>query len=403
MDYLQYDQRQFEQVGQSESKKIKFDFIGAAFVQCCSVSALRQTPNNPAWIMILAILWIGLMVELLHSETQASTFDALGGTHKVIANAILRYEDETDHINIADRERMRLIAHGGIQSKWHQQWRTQIRFRTGLKNKQNVPAITVYKFNDQPQPDNDVFIDRFFVQGKFDDVTVKAGKIPLQPHQVTDIFWDHHLNPIGLSVNYRVSQSHTFYMARVKPLDGASSTVGDMTVLQWQVNWQVNDWQFGLSPWWVDYRGEEGARYAKNDTALDNQFVRISSYVKTGKWQLGFDWGRSLNRAADFSVRDFQDQTSSYAVELKYGGLKHPGDYLTHFRVFKVERFGVITEFAQNATARFATSNMEGWDIRVRRKMAENWWLGTRLSDLQRLKGNLEQGKRFRIEAMYRF
>lgn len=352
MVFLQAYKRQFEQADQYEGEKINFDLINGAVEQGASVLALRSiptaipTPSHPIWILLLSIVWLGLMSDLLRRESQASTFDALGGTHKVMANAILRYEDETDHINIADRERMRLIAHGGIQSKWHPQWRTQIRFRTGLKNKQNVPAITVYKFNDQPQPDNDVFIDRLVIEGKFDDVSVNAGKIPLQPQQVTDIFWDHHLNPLGLSVNYRVSQSHAFYAARVKPLDGDSSTVGDMTVLQWQVNWQVNDWQFGLSPWWVDYRGEAGARYAKQDTALDNQFVRVSSYVKTGKWQLGFDWGRSLNRATDFSDRDFQDQTSSDAVELKYGGLKHSGDYLTHFRVFNVERFGVITEFA---------------------------------------------------------
>lgn len=368
------------------------------------VAAERQkVQKNRAWMVMLGGLGIGMAADMLGKDAQANSFKALGGGHKVIANAIIRYENETEHLNIKDRERMRLIAHAGLQSKWSDNWSTQIRFRTGLKNRQNVPAITFYKFTDQPQPPNDVFIDRLFVQGKFDQFSFKAGKIPFQPKQVTDIFWDHHLNPIGLSVNYKASKNHQIYFARFKPLDGATATVGDMTVLQWQAKWQFDNWQFAFVPWLVDYRGEDDARYATRDTALDNQFLRISSYVKTGKWRFGVDWGRSLNRTADFPAGDFEDQTNSYAFEVKHGGLKHPGDYLTHFRVFKVERFGVITEFAQNATARFATSNMEGWDIRVRRKMAKNWWLGTRLSDLERITGNLEEGKRFRIEAKYSF
>ena len=79
--------------------------------------------------------------------------------HKWQADILLRYENETDHLKLKDRERMRLIAHAGVKSHWSDQWSTQLRLSTGLKNKQNVPAITVYRFNEQPRPDTNIFFD----------------------------------------------------------------------------------------------------------------------------------------------------------------------------------------------------------------------------------------------------
>lgn len=88
---------------------------------------------------------------------------------------------------------------------------------------------------------------------------------------------------------------------------------------------------------------------------------------------------------------------------MKHGNLKQVGNYLWHARFLRVERFAVITEFAQNATSPVDTSNTQGIDLRLRRKMGKKWWIGTRFSRLQRLVGLQEEGIRFRIEARYDF
>jgi len=333
----------------------------------------------------------------------ANVANASDVKHKWHADILLRYENETNHVNLKDRERMRVIAHAGVKSKWSDTWSTQLRLSTGLKNKQNVPAITVHRLNEQPLPDKDIFIERAFIQAYFSDLTVNLGKIPWGSKQVTDIFWDRHLNPIGGSLNWKLSKHHSLYVSQFKPLDGQSSTVGDMTIIQWQSTFDWQGAQWALMPWFVNYEGESGATYARKDTAISNQFLRLSTYVKLGKWRLGADLGQSLKSSEHFPLADFNHQKNSYAVELRHGGLKPVGGLLTQLRVFRVERYAVIGEFAQNAVSRFTTNNMKGWDLRIRRKMNKNWWLGMRYSDTETLIGTFEQGKRFRIETKYSF
>ena len=110
-----------------------------------------------------------------------------------------------------------------------------------------------------------------------------------------------------------------------------------------------------------------------------------------------FDGSSLLMRAP------FSGEKLSYAIELKYGGLKQVGSYLTQLKYLYVERFSVVTEFAQNASSRFATSNFKGWDLRIRHKLTKKLWVGGRLSRTQRLVGSPEQSVRFRLETKYMF
>ena len=316
---------------------------------------------------------------------------------------LLRYETEQGHEHIPERERIRAIAHAGLKVSLSQMWSANVRLSTGLKNKQNVPAITVHRFNTQASTDNDIFIERAYVQGQFERAQLFIGKIPWKTKQLSDVFWDRNLNPIGLHVDYQVADNHQLQVASFRPLDGQSATVGHMTVLQWNMNIDLGAVTWRISPWVVDYRGEKNATYARKDTELDKRFFRLSSSLKFQSYQLGFDFGHSLVSFDNALVGEFRDQKDSLVVEFRYGDLKHVGHSLLQLRYLHVERFSVLSEFAQNATSRFATSNYQGIDLRIRRKMGKNWWFGARYSDMQTIKGELEQGIRFRIEGQYRF
>ena len=328
--------------------------------------------------------------------------DAHAVAFKPYGDVLLRSEYEGAHNNVADRDRLRLIGHVGARLSFNDVWSIDGRMGTGLKNKQNVPAITLHRFNDQPMPDRDVFLERLYVTGKFGKASLEAGKIPWRTRQVTDMFWDRHLNPIGVHANLPLGEGRLLQLASFQPLDGASDTVGHMNIVQYHHRFRLGDTLLTLSPWLVDYDGERGARYARNDTGYDNRFVRLAAKLKYGKLQLGLDLGQSLASFNRPELAGFENQKTSYAAEVKYGGLKKPGQYLLNLRFLHVERFGVISEFAQNATARFATANMEGLDVRLRRKMGKHWWLGTRFSDMRTLVGPQEEGFRFRVEAQYR-
>ncbi|QHJ10875.1 hypothetical protein FX988_01097 [Paraglaciecola mesophila] len=340
---------------------------------------------------------IGVITLVLTSAANAASekdVDVFGGL-------LLRYENEQQHINIPDRERLRAIVRLGLKGEINKNWSAQGRLSTGLKNKQNVPAITIHRFNTQPQPDNDVFVERLFVTGRFENTTIFIGKIPWKTKQLTDAFWDRNLSPVGIHVDYQLSKQHQLQFASLKPLDGDSDFVGLMHIAQWNMTYTFEQITLDISPWFVDFQGEDNAKYAKKDTQLDNQFLRLSSSLNYKGYQLGIDFGRSLKGFSQFE--QYADQKNSVVVQLSQGKLKQAGDFAWHLRYLRVERFGVISEFAQNATARFATANLRGIDLRLRKKMARNWWLGARVSDMQTIKGEQEQGLRFRLEGQYTF
>lgn len=324
-------------------------------------------------------------------------------TLRIFGDALLRYENETRQINLVDRERLRLIARLGVHYKLNNTWQFTGRLRTGLKDKQNVPAVTLYKFTDQPTPDNDVYIDRLYATGLWHNKKLLAGKIPWSSWQNTDMFWDRDLNPLGIHLEHKFNNHNKISLMLAKPLDGASGLVGKLFVAQWQYSTFWEDWDFKIAPWWVSYRGEANAQFARKDTQLDNQFARLALNAKYQNWSFGLDVGHSLESFSAEEFGEFADDKTSIATEIKYGNLKEVGAYQAHLRYLHVERFGVITEFAQNATQRFGTNDIAGWDFRLRRKMDKNWWLGMRFSQMSRLTGKDEQGNRFRIEVQYRF
>lgn len=322
---------------------------------------------------------------------------------EIDASVLLRYENETNQINLTPRKRLRAIAAIGLTSKLSDVWSFTAQARTGLKNKQNVPAITLFQITDQAEGDKDVYLSRLYGTAKFGQMTLFAGKIPWKTQQITDLFWDRDLNPVGMHLDYRIGSDQSFKFATFKPLDGASNTIGHMSIIQYQKTISTDFGQFNLYPWFVDYRGEDNATFAKKDTEFDNQFIRLAMAIKYGMWQLGTDIGLSIKDTPTQFETEFSDQNLSYTIELKHGGLKTVGSYLTQLKYLHVERFSVITEFAQNASSRFATSNFKGWDLRIRHRLTKNLWVGGRLSKTERLVGTPEQSVKFRLEAKYTF
>jgi hypothetical protein len=356
---------------------------------CLKVSNVKQVRYSMNQVYIAIALCV-LLIQSSHAS-------------EISANVLLRYENETNQIHLTPRKRIRAIAVFGVTTDVNDNWSFTAQASSGLKNKQNVPAITLYQITDQAQGDKDFFLSTFYTKAKFDNLTLFVGKIPWKTKQVTDLFWDRHLNPVGIHFDYAFGKNTSIKLATFKPLDGATGTVGHMSIFQYQTKLPTAFGQLTLAPWFVDYQGELGAQFARKDTQFDNQFVRFSGSLKRGEWQFGTDIGWSVKSVPVEFREQFFSQTLSYTFALKYGGLKNIGDYLTELKYLYVERFSVVTEFAQNASSRFATSNFKGWDLRIRHKVFRNLWVGGRLAKTQRLVGLPEQSVRFRLETKYSF
>lgn len=318
---------------------------------------------------------------------------------------LLRYEHESSfNENVADRQRVRLIVHGGFKVQIDDTWSAVGRLSTGLKNKQNVPALTIKRFSDQPQPDNDIYVDQAYLQFKKPSFAIKVGRVPWSFNAATDTFWDRNLHPYTIHFARNIDKEQSFNAAYIKPLDGQYHSVGNMFVMQYK-NMQLHrgiTWEF--QPWVVVYEGEANARFADRDTALDHRSVRLMLSATFQTWRLGMDLGNAFtNHEATDVLQNGLSEGKSIVTELRKGRLKLAKDWQWHIRYMHVERHSVIAEFAQNAISAKLTSNFKGWDARFRYLVRPNMWVGTRLSMVKSISGAYTKSNRFRIEARWGF
>lgn len=339
-------------------------------------------------------LALGIVACTLISDGKAAEFTPYG-------DALLRYENGFDYESLSKRERIRFIGHLGLKTQFSSAWMLDTRLSTGIKNKQNVPAITLVRLNNQSLPPKDIFFDRIYFAYQGQKLSAKVGKIPWSIKRNTDMFWDADLHPFGAHVKYAVDEKSYAEGGVLKPLDGQSETVGILSYLSYTQRIQADDITWTFSPWLVDFKGERGARYATRDTEVDNRSARLAITAKWQSYQLGLDFGHVMN---DLAVgQAYEDEKTAWALQLRHGKLKVAGDALTQLKLMHVEQHGVIAEFAQNGTSRFATANFEGVEFIYRRMLTDNWWLGTRYSYTRTLVGPQEKGNRFRIETKYAF
>lgn len=348
-------------------------------------------------LLLLSSLAISTSLSAFEQKSKKNSDEAKQLSISLNGNAMLRFENDTFTVR-NQRQRLRFIGRLGLTAKYGD-FKFVSRLSTGLKNKQNVPAITISKFNTQPQPDSDVFVERLFMQYQTKPLTITIGKQPWAFANQTDTFWDRQLNPQGVHIKYQFDAVNHARIAWLKPLDGATDTVGTLLIAQYESTIAFAQGKFILAPWWVDYQGGI-AQFAKRDTQYDHQSIRFSGAYVSGLWRYGVDAGYTLD-APELIVGNKQNQ--SLAIQVNYGKLKHEGDYQAHLRFYRTERFGVISEFAQNATAGFATANIKGFDTRVRYKLSPNVWIGARYSQLDTITGTAERSHRFRIETAATF
>ena len=321
-------------------------------------------------------------------------------------DAALRYEDDY-HLRVASRrERIRFTGHLGMEQEFKNGLSWDFRLSTGERDKQNVPTITVRQFTGGSYPDRTVFIDRSYMRYKSDSVDAYLGKIPWVLKRNTAIYWDSDLHPYGLAFSYNLNKSMQFDAAHLVPLDGQTATTGNLTYVSITYLFDLAGLSWAISPWYADFEGDTDTKYTSRDVEFDNRSVRLTATLKKGLFALGVDYGRAIN---DFDVTDqYKDEKTAWVAQLSYGQLKQKGDFKLMLRQLYIERFGVIEEFAQNSTSRFATSNYKGYEFRARRQMGKNWWFGTRFADTKNIKadpdsGLRETGRRFRIEGKYSF
>ncbi len=354
--------------------------------------------NSSSYLLILALLSLSTSSMASELELTKKNTKAKEWTFTSSGNTLLRFENETFDVR-QHRQRLRLIVRAGAQAHYGD-FRVAGRLSTGVKNKQNIPAITIAKFNQQSQPANDVFVERLLVSYRTPTLSVTAGKQPWSLANQTDTFWDRQLNPIGLQAQYTFNPNHRGHFSVLKPLDGATDTVGTLFLVQWESKINMADGTLIFAPWWVGYQGQNNAQYARRDTQHDHQSIRLSTAYQSGLWRIGADLGYAFDNP-DIDGESAQNQ--SVVLQLVYGKLVKQFDYQAHLRFFHTEQYSVISEFAQNATAGFATTNIKGLDTRVRYNIKSNIWLGMRYSQVATLVGSAERGRRFRIETAIKF
>lgn len=320
-------------------------------------------------------------------------------TIKPVGDLLVRYENDYNRTGKDDRERMRVIARGGVKVGFGANWSTTLRVSTGVQDQQNVPAFTAYKFTDHAQPPSNLYLSQAYLQYKDSNTQWQFGKLPIKLIAETATFWDKDLKPAGIALQHKFDGMtlNSFY---VRGMDGSSPESGYMAIAQfaWQGKWDT--WQWQAVPWLTWYQGDNHCVKACRDTEYDVTTVRFSGHIKQGEWHLGIDTGYAVsldNEVPD----DYDDQRLSAAVVVKYGKLKNAGDLQYYLRARHVERFGAVAEFAQNTSSSLHTTNMRTLEGGIKYNILPNWWIETYLSRAESIHIADLSGTRFRIHSRY--
>lgn len=383
--------------------------------------------KSPILSLFLGLL-LGLVTCLL-PPTSAFGEIPLDDQGKVKLSGDLRFRLEADRDSVnpagvprADRTRARIRARLGLTADVSPKLRLGLRLRSGSRDSQQSPHVTVADFDGNPTGDRDVLLDRWYLRWSGDRTRVTLGRDSFPFWKQNEFFWDDDVTPAGLSVAHHLQGDKADISLRggfFTLLDGAVDFHGEMAAGQVVVSGKRGTATLtGASGLYV-FEGEPGAELLRNGNGARDSTVWVSSFQVSRP--VG-DAGRPLTLGADAMVnlesysRDdpdpftaaHHDETDGFVLSVRWGATKEPGDWLVGYAYARIEALAVHASYAQDDWFRWGSatqtdsSDYWGHELRFGYAFRKDLDLLARLYTAEALT-SVQDGNRFRVDLNYRF
>lgn len=357
-----------------------------------------------------------LALALVASEVSAAVSLAQGTNLALYGDTTLRFEVERrSAVGRPDRTRLRITQHLGLQWLPTERVELNVRARTGTTENQHTPTVTLLRFDNNPIPDRDVFVDRYFLRLTPQDFTFTAGRMAFPYEFVTDYFWDRNIDPTGFAAAHHLRLANSLdLLLRASILrlpDGSVDLHGDLWSGQAEARHKLARGELRYLASAHRFGGRPNPRHLSQGDGERDYSVLI------GSLRYGIEIaGRPAWAGADFfynlqdygSASDdpiaaqFGDDKFGFGLALSWGENRKQGDWRLRYNYAYIESLAVNRSYAQDTLSRFDKTNIKGHDFRVIYSLASSLTIMARLSLTEQIVGP-EEGLRFRIDTKWRF
>ena len=331
-----------------------------------------------------------------------------------------------------DRTRMRIRARLGLKLKPTDWLEIGVRVRTGNDDHQQSGHITIKDFDDNPNGASDLNLDKWYVKGQWEKLSVWLGRNSLPWWKQNSLFWDDDVTPkgAGLIFNPPVGSGTLTVNAGYYALPaGMRHYTGEAGSLQLIYEQDSKSSGFSVAAGVMDIDADAvPGDYASTTLLQDNALRDYQLWLLQAQWRfhnlpqkfyLGADY---LHNGQDYSVSDpdvftafHHNDVDGYVLQAVYGGVKKRGDWLLGLYYTRLEALAIHNSYAQDDWVRWGSSdqtsasNMKGPEFRTGMGLGRNMNLIARLFLIRGLEKELpsdernQTGKRFRIDFNWSF
>jgi len=309
-----------------------------------------------------------------------------------------------------DRTRMRIRARLGLVLKPTSWLEAGVRARTGNDDHQQSGHITIKDFDGNPNGASDLNLDKWYVKGKWDKLSVWLGRNRLPWWKQNSLFWDDDVTPKGAGLIFKPAigpGTLTVNAGYYELPAGMRDYTGEAGSLQLVYEQDSLKTGFTLSGGVMDIDADAiPGDYASTILLQGNALRDYTLWLIQAQWRinnlpqhfyLGADY---LHNSQSYSASDpnvytalHHDDVDGYVLQAVYGHNSYAQDDWV--------RWG--------SSDQTSASNMKGPEIRAGIGLGHNMNLITRLFIVKGIEKEFpgdernQTGKRFRIDFNYSF
>lgn len=278
------------------------------------------------------------------------------------------YDDRTNSSGVnQSRDRFRYRARLGVSYKVNDQWSGTMRLATGT-SALNSPHIS-FGTNDGSKNSDIGFDQAYVVYAANQNLTLVAGKTPLNFWQSSEMFWDKDINPDAFAVVYKTGPV-TLNGAYAMVNEGSWGSDVDVLIYQAVYEGKSSDMKVKLALGGASLDAPAGTFQAEDLFMLNGE-------LRTGPWRFG----------AEYLKSDATTEDTAYVLEGRYKMNSKTGFRLYYFNVEAHAPLGDGTFSQDDFPNPGATgvSNFKGFRLQLDYKIAKNVNLDIRYYDMKRI------------------
>jgi len=381
---------------------------------------------------VSSVFVAGLLAAIFAQAIQSNSAEASivsTDEFELYADFRFRYENDWDSkrssgIERDDRERLRIRARIGFNYSPTDFLTLGVRIRTGAKDSHQSPHVTIADFDHNDRGDAAVNFDKWFVQAKFEDLSIWAGRNSIPFWKQNELVWDDDVTPVGVGLGYKWAVGEALNVT----LNGGYFTLpvgmrdfaGNLAAAQLVLNTQVDDVKLTASAGVLVFDAETGdadaARLLSGNGGRDYTILvtSVKAEIPVAGRTLALA-GDYIHNAKDYSPTDpdpvtaaNHNETNGFVLSARYGAMKKLGEWQVGYSYARIERLAVNASYAQDDWMRWGSAtetragDFKGHEIRFGVGLGHGMNILARFYTVESLT-TVEDGKRFRLDFNVKF